>query len=138
MVKGIYAENFELRYNSGISQEYEIGKIVEIKKNDGTVLNICKIELDSNEEFERLLPEETIKVGLFDYKVERIYKSPIRCHNCKEFGHSVKTWTKESKCAKCGKTIHEVDCENNELKCLNFGESHSCYYKGCPKYKELM
>ena len=45
---------------------------------------------------------------------------------------------KESKCAKCGKPSHENECENNELRCLNCGESHSCYFKGCPKYKDLM
>ena len=32
MVKEINAENLELRYNSGISQEYKIDNIIEIKK----------------------------------------------------------------------------------------------------------
>jgi hypothetical protein len=100
MVKGINAENLELRYNSGISQEYIIDNIIEIKKKDGTVLNICKIELESKEDYERLLQEESIKLGLFNYKVEKIHKSPTRCHNCKEFGHSVKTCNKEGKYAK--------------------------------------
>jgi hypothetical protein len=122
----------------GISQEYKIDNIIEIKKKDGTVLNICKLELESKEDYERQLQEETIKLGLFNYKVEKIHKSPTRCHNCKEFGHSVKTCKKESKCAKCGKTSHENECENNELRCLNCGESHSCYFKGCQKYKDLM
>ena len=94
--------------------------------------------MESKEEFDRLLQEETIKLGLFIYKVERLHKSPMRCHNCKEFDQSVKTCNKESRCAKCGKTSHEGDCENNELKCLNCGENHSCYFKGCLKYKDLM
>ena len=138
MVKGINAENFSLRYNSGISQEYKIDNIIEIRKKDGTILNICKIEMESKDDFERLLQEETIKLGLFNYKVERIHKSPIRCHNCKEFGHTIKTCNKEGKCGKCGKTSHEDECETNELKCINCGENHSCYFKGCPKYKDLM
>ena len=71
MVKEINAENLELRYNSGISQEYKIDNIIEIKKKDWTVLNICKIELESKEDYERLLQEETIKLGLFNYKVEK-------------------------------------------------------------------
>ncbi len=136
MVKGINAENFSLRYNSGISQEYKIDNIIEIRKKDGTILNICKIEMDLKDDFERLLQEETIKLGLFNYKVERIHKSPIRCHNCKEFGHSIKTCNKEGKCGKCGKTSHEDECETNELKCINCGENHSCYFKGCQKYKD--
>lgn len=81
MVKGINAENFSLRYNSDTSQEYKIDNIIEIRKKDGTFLNICKIEMDSKDDFERLLQDETIKLDLFNYKVERIHKSPIRCHN---------------------------------------------------------
>jgi hypothetical protein len=96
MVKGINAENLELRYNSGISQEYKIDNIIEIKKKDGTVLHICKIELESKVDYERLLQEETIKLGLFNYKVEKIHKSPTRCHNCKEFGHFLKRARKKA------------------------------------------
>jgi hypothetical protein len=44
MVKGINAENLELRYNSSLSVSYKLDKIIEIKRRDGTVLNLCKIE----------------------------------------------------------------------------------------------
>ena len=54
MFKGINAENFALRYRSGISQEYKIDNIIEIKKKGGTIFNFGKIELESKEEFERL------------------------------------------------------------------------------------
>ena len=84
------------------------------------------------------MKKENIKIGLFKYKVERLAKSPIRCQNCKMFGHSIKACKNSSKCAKCGKDTHEGDCENNQIKCLNCEDNHSSYYKGCPKYKELM
>ena len=138
IVKGINAENFGLRYNSGITQKYKICNIIEIKKKDGTILNVCKIELESKEEFERLLQVGTIQLGLFSYKVEQVAKSPLRCHNCKEFGHSIKSCNKTTKCAKCGRDSHDNECENNITCCINCGDSHSSYFKGCPAYKDQM
>ncbi len=91
MVKGINAENFELRYNSNLIQNYKISQVIEIKKKDGTVLNMCKIEMETKDEFEGLLHAGNIKIGLFNYKVEKFARSPLMCHNCKEHGHSLKT-----------------------------------------------
>jgi hypothetical protein len=50
MVKGINAENLELRYNSGLNQKYKIILVIPIKRNDQPI-NICKIELQSKDEF---------------------------------------------------------------------------------------
>jgi hypothetical protein len=136
MVKGINAENFELRYNSNLIQ-YKISQVIEIKKRDGTVLNMCKIEMETKDEFEGLLHAGNIKIGLFNYKVEKLARSPLMCHNCKEYGHSLKICNKQSRCAKCGKNSHEGDCDDN-VKCLHCGNNHSCYFKGCSIYKDLM
>ena len=112
--------------------------IKPLKTKEGRILNMCKIELDSKEDYDKLLQEGTIQLGLFNYKVEKIARNPLRCHNCKMFGHSIKVCKNSSKCAKCGNDTHEGDCENNQIKCLNCKENHSSYYKGCHKYKELM
>ncbi len=119
LVKGINAENLELRYNSGLNQKYKITNVIPIKRNDGKPINICKIELQSKDEFESLLSSGSLQLGLFKYKVERIARSPFRCHNCKEFGHSIKSCKNQSKCAKCGKDSHDNDCESNEICCIN-------------------
>ena len=50
MVKGINAENLELRYNYGLNQKYKITNVIPIKRND-LPINICKIELQSKDEF---------------------------------------------------------------------------------------
>ena len=47
IVKGINAENFELRYNFNLNQKYKIANVIPIKKKDGHILNMCKIGLDS-------------------------------------------------------------------------------------------
>ena len=66
MVKGIDSESFSLRFNSGLSQIYKIEKIIEIKTKEGRILNMCKIELDSKEDYDKLLQEGTIQLGLFN------------------------------------------------------------------------
>jgi hypothetical protein len=137
LVKGINAENFELRYNSNLIQNHKISQVIEIKKKDGTVLNMCKIEMETKDEFEGLLHAGNIKIGLYSYKVEKIARSPLMCHNCKEYGHSLKSCNKQSRCAKCGKNSHENECDAN-VKCLHCGNNHSCYFKGCSTYKDLM
>ena len=53
------------------------------------------------------------------------------------FGRSIKVCKNPSKCAKCGNDTF-IRVENNQIKFLNCKENHSSYYKGCPKYKELM
>ena len=55
LVKGIDAESFSSRYNHGLNLKYKIVNIIEIKRKDGKVLNWCKIELESKDEFESLI-----------------------------------------------------------------------------------
>ena len=103
MVKSIDANNFKLRYNTDVMQIYKIVNAIEIKKQDGQILKLCKIELEAREDFDNLLQEGSTQLGLFSYKVEQIARGPVRCHNCKEFGHSIKSCKNWTKCAKCGK-----------------------------------
>jgi hypothetical protein len=138
MVKGINAENFESRYNVNLNQKYKIANVIPIKKKDCHILNMCKIELESKDDFESILNSGSLQLGLFKYKVEKIARSPLRCHNCKEFGHSIKSCKKQTKCAKFGKDSHENACENNEICCINCGGNHSSYFKGCQAYKDLI
>ena len=51
----INAESFSSRYNHGLNQKYKIVNVIEIKRKDGKVLNWCKIELESKDEFESLI-----------------------------------------------------------------------------------
>ena len=54
MVKVIDSESFSLRINSGLSQIYKIEKIIEIKTKEGRILNMCKIELDSKADYDKM------------------------------------------------------------------------------------
>ena len=49
------------------------------------------------------------------YKIEIIAGNPLRCHNCKEFGHSTKICTKQSKCGNLVKTAMTMIARKNKL-----------------------
>ena len=49
---------------------------------------MCKIELSTKEERDRLIESGYIQLGLTTYKIEQIVKSPTRCNNFKQFGHN--------------------------------------------------
>ena len=52
MVKGIDANNFKLRYNTDAMQKYTIVNAIEIKKQVGQILKLCKIELEAKANFD--------------------------------------------------------------------------------------
>ena len=135
MIKGINAIDLTSKINAG-KNDFGIKQIHEIKNKDGRMLKMCKVELNSLEYKKALLREGSIQLGLFKYSVENLFKPPLRCHNCKRYGHSILNCSDTEKCAKCGGEHKSTDCKTEEKKCLNCGENHSCYYKGCKIYKE--
>lgn len=73
------------------------------------------------------------------YPIENIAKPPIRCNKCKSFDHTIMSCVNQARCGRCGQTEHKDEmcpCQRTLIyKCVNCGENHSSYYKGCKEYK---
>ena len=60
MVKGINATDFKDKFNN-FESDFECNDVHEIKNRDNSILQICKIELSTKEERDRLIELYTIR-----------------------------------------------------------------------------
>ena len=135
IVKGATADRLK-EFESDLTA-MGIKHVQEILNKDGNQIKISKIELVSREAKETLSSIGFIQICLSRYRVENVVKPPIRCHKCKQFGHLMANCKNTETCAKCGNEHNTDTCPNTQIKCLNCGEKHSCYYKGCRVFKDL-
>jgi hypothetical protein len=58
---------------------------------------------------------------------------------CKKVGHiEAKCVSNVFKCSKFGETHDaKLNCKPEKLKCSNCCGEHSCFYRGCPHFKEM-
>jgi hypothetical protein len=139
IVKGINAEDFQMKYNN-FNSDFDCVDVHTIKTRENKVLRMCKLEFATKEERDKIVELGFIQLGLMKYKVEHIVKPPMRCNNCKKFGHSTFNCKENEKCARCSEEHKTSDCKkkDDETRCINCGEKHSSYYKGCKQYKSLI
>jgi hypothetical protein len=135
MVKGVKASELISELNN-CKTNFRIKIVHQIANQDGRVLNMCKLEFDNLEDKEKLSNDGFIQPGFFKYNVENMLRAPLRCHNCKQFGHSTLKCSAKERCANCGCEHNTLNCNSINKTCLNCGENHSSYYKGCRMYKE--
>jgi predicted nucleic acid-binding Zn-ribbon protein len=138
IVKGINASDLESKLSFFKDTKLNIKNIIEIKNHEGRILKMCKLEFDNKDERDNIINIGSIQIGLTRYRIESIAKSPIRCNNCKQFGHTTINCKSNEKCAKCGEEHNTGVCKSLLSKCSNCGENHSSYYKGCKMYKSLL
>ena len=135
ILKGISAD--DLSSDSKFLDSTGIKNVIPITK-DNIQLRLCKIEVESQDIMDRYLNKGYVVINLFKYKVEQIAKPPPRCNKCKRFDHLTSNCNFTSTCGKCGSTDHSDEtCSESERKCVNCGQNHSSYYRGCASYKEL-
>jgi hypothetical protein len=85
---------------------------------------------DSEESRGRLLTEMVV-INSYKFQVEKLEKRAKQCGLCNRLGHFANECDMENAlCARCGDEKHDGDC-TKERKCINCGEAHSAYYKGC-------
>ena len=137
IIKGITKDVLE-DYPSEL-KALKIVRIDEFKNKEGTKMKMCKLFLENNEAKKAILYKGKIALGLFQYKCEANARQAIRCHRCKELGHFLINCKNKERCSKCSSEDHVAEnCTSDISECVNCGDNHSSYYKGCLKYKELL
>ena len=69
--------------------------------------------------------------GYLKVKVALFVPNPMRCFNCKKFGHTSQRCKVAAKCTGCGKDKHDGQCEGPKL-CSNCNGPHASSAKDCP------
>ena len=73
----------------------------------------------------------SIRIGLYNVKVNPYIPNPVRCFKCQKFGHGQGQCKEKIICFKCSEEGHDgYTCENAH-KCANCGESHMASSKDC-------
>ncbi|CAF0832877.1 unnamed protein product [Brachionus calyciflorus] len=116
VVKGISANDLNEHYNELVDKG--VVDVIEIKNKNGEQINISKIVLASDEIKSNLLDHKKIIVNRVRYSIEEVAKPPKRC---------TKTDHTDENCP---------SLETQVFKCVNCGENHSSFYKGCIEYKQ--
>lgn len=75
-----------------------------------------------------------IKLGFMSYNIEPYYPPPLRCFNCKKYGHSTITCRNSTVCGRCGGDHNDSECANTNYRCTNCGQNHTTYDKTCESY----
>ena len=79
--------------------------------------------------------QKEITVGYLKVKVALFVPNPMRCFNCKNFGHTSQRCKVAAKCTGCGKDKHEGQCEGPKL-CSNCNGPHASSAKDCPVWQK--
>ena len=67
--------------------------------------------------------------------VDPYIPNPLRCFNCKKYGHSSRACKNSAECVICGEAGHEgASCRNQEL-CINCKGKHAASSRECPRWK---
>jgi hypothetical protein len=73
----------------------------------------------------------SIRIGLYNVKVNPYIPNPVCCFKCQKFGHGQGQCKGKIICFKCSEEGHDgYTCENAH-KCANCGESHMASSKDC-------
>ncbi|GFW67580.1 RNase H domain-containing protein [Trichonephila clavipes] len=76
----------------------------------------------------------TIKARYLNCKIRPYIPNPLRCFQCKRFGHSQTSCRGQFTCSRCASAGHpSTDC-TLEPKCINCSQSHASDSKLCPKW----
>lgn len=76
----------------------------------------------------------SIRIGLYNVRVNPYVPNPVRCFKCQKFGHGQGQCKGKIICFKCSEEGHDgYTCENAH-KCTNCGEPHMASSKDCPLY----
>ncbi|XP_062609297.1 uncharacterized protein LOC134271053 [Saccostrea cucullata] len=78
----------------------------------------------------------SIKVGLYNMKVEMFVPNPLRCFKYQRFGHGQSNCKGSESCFRCGEEGHDgKDC-HNDPKCKNCKGGHMASSKQCLMWKK--
>ncbi|XP_062577957.1 uncharacterized protein LOC134239842 [Saccostrea cucullata] len=78
----------------------------------------------------------SIKVGLYNMKVEMFVPNPLRCFKCQRFGHGQSNCKSSETCFRCGEEGHDGKGCHNDPKCKNCKGGHMASSKQCPMLKK--
>ncbi|XP_062585833.1 uncharacterized protein LOC134247496 [Saccostrea cucullata] len=78
----------------------------------------------------------SIKVGLYNMKVEMFVPNPLRCFECQRFGHGQSNCKSSETCFRCGEEGHDGKGCHNDPKCKNCKGGHMASSKQCPMWKK--
>ena len=68
------------------------------------------------------------------YRVDPYYRSPSRCSQCCQWGHTQRLRRGSLTCSGCGREGHSSsDCTSQSLSCPNCGGPHSALSRQCPQ-----
>ncbi|XP_046583109.1 uncharacterized protein LOC124290448 [Haliotis rubra] len=77
---------------------------------------------------------KSIKAGYCNIGVEVYVPNPLRCFQCKKFGHGAKSCHGKTKCSRCSGAHASTDC-TNDMKCANCNGDHMASSKSCPSFE---
>ena len=69
------------------------------------------------------LPVE-VRIGYLQFKVNPYYPNPLRCFNCKRFGHTNANCRNTYSCNHCTENHPDSECINQNPKCINCKETY--------------
>ena len=113
---------------------------ISIKK-EGQIIDTITLVVTFNTP---TLQKKNVKIFYRLIKVELYIPNPLRCFECKRFGHHEDRCTAAPVCAKCGKEgycgMRSENCKG-PINCVNRGKDHPAYSNKCEvwlKEKEIV
>lgn len=84
--------------------------------------------------FAKPIPPKYIEAAYLHIPVEPFIPNPLRCFNCKRFGHGRSSCNRNTVCARCGRECHsDVDCQE-QVHCVNCSGPHPSFSKECSEW----